>query len=249
MQHIINMKNTLILIVFLMCAKVQAQNIGIGTAVPNVNAVLEVKSSSKGILIPRMDSVARKNIPNTKGLMVYDTTSNSFWFNNGTQWSQVGAHHYIGEKFGGGIVFSVDANGEHGLIASTADQSTSAKWYASTYLWTLALGDGPGAGKSNSVIIIASQGYGDGSVYAARVTHEFTTSQNNYTYADWYLPSLSELNLMYQSKVIIGGFSSANYWSSTETDNNLSYSIDFSNGTQNLYLKNFAFNVRAIRSF
>lgn len=243
------MKNFLVILFALICSKAPSQNIGIGTAAPNANAVLEIKSSSKGILIPRMDSVARKNIPNTKGLMVYDTTSNNFWFNNGLQWSQVGTHHYIGERFGGGIVFSVDASGTHGLVASIADQSTTAKWYASVYLWTMANGDGAGAGRSNSDIIIAAQGYGDASVYAARVTHEFSLTQNNFTYADWYLPSLSELNLMYQAKLIIGGFSAGNYWSSTETDNNLAYSIDFSNGIQNIYLKNFAFNVRAIRSF
>ena len=30
-------------------------------------------------------------------------------------------HHFLGEKFGGGIVFSTNANGTHGLIAETED--------------------------------------------------------------------------------------------------------------------------------
>lgn len=38
-----------------------------------------------------MDSVARKNIPNTKGLMVYDSTYNSFWYNTGVGWQRVSA--------------------------------------------------------------------------------------------------------------------------------------------------------------
>lgn len=69
----------------------QSQNIGIGTTSPNTNAALEIKGSSKGILIPRMDSVQRKNIPNTKGLMVYDSTYNSFWYNTGTEWQRMAA--------------------------------------------------------------------------------------------------------------------------------------------------------------
>ncbi len=36
--------------------------------------------------------------------------------------------HYIGESYGGGIVFYVYDNGRHGLIAATSDQSTSLVW-------------------------------------------------------------------------------------------------------------------------
>jgi len=36
--------------------------------------------------------------------------------------SQAQTKHTIGEAFGGGIVFWVDATGEHGLIAETRDQ-------------------------------------------------------------------------------------------------------------------------------
>ena len=240
----------LFFILSIVCATYcQSQTVAIGTITPNTNAALDVKSGTKGILVPRMDSVARKNIPNTKGLMVYDTTTSSFWYNSGTQWLQVGIHHYIGEKFGGGIVFWIDAIGEHGLVSSLSDQSAAMRWYASTNIWTMSLGDGPGAGRSNSDIIISSQGYGDGATYAARITHELSISQSGFTYSDWYLPSLTELNLMYQSRAIIGGFAAANYWSSTEVSDNLSNSIDFTNGMQNIYLKNFPFYVRAIRAF
>ena len=243
------MKKTLTIILILIAGFGYSQNVGIGTTSPNANSMLEVKSGSKGILVPRMDSVARKLIPNTKGLIVYDSTTNSFWFNTGSQWLQVGIHHYIGEKFGGGIIFWIDATGEHGLVASVADQSSGVRWYASALTWTMALGDGPGAGKSNSDIIIANQGYGDGLTYAARLCHELSIIQNGITYSDWYLPSLSELNMLYVNRNLIGGFSALNYWSSTEVDQNLCNSIDFTNGVQNIYLKNFQFNIRAIRSF
>ena len=66
-----------------------AQNIGIGTTTPNANALLDMSSSNKGILVPRMDSVQRKNIANTKGLLVFDTTFKSFWYNTGADWQQI----------------------------------------------------------------------------------------------------------------------------------------------------------------
>jgi trimeric autotransporter adhesin len=70
---------------------VVAQNVAINNdqSLPNPNAMLDIKSGNKGILVPRMDSVSRKNIPNTKGLLVYDTTFNSFWYNNGSSWQNL----------------------------------------------------------------------------------------------------------------------------------------------------------------
>jgi Calx-beta domain/Bacterial Ig-like domain (group 2) len=63
-----------------------SQNIGIGTVTPNNNAVLDIQSLNKGILIPRMDSTTRKQIPNVPGLLVYDSTTKTLWQNNGAAW-------------------------------------------------------------------------------------------------------------------------------------------------------------------
>lgn len=63
-----------------------AQNIGIGNPSPNANAKLDITATDKGLLIPRMDSTHRKAIPNTVGLLVYDSTNSSFWYNNGKTW-------------------------------------------------------------------------------------------------------------------------------------------------------------------
>jgi len=68
-----------------------AQNIGIGTNTPDASALLDIKSSGKGLLIPRTSTAGRLIIANpAKGLMVYDTTVNSFWYFNGSAWGQVG---------------------------------------------------------------------------------------------------------------------------------------------------------------
>jgi starch-binding outer membrane protein, SusD/RagB family len=84
------MRKIIILLPLLFCLSIlYAQNIGIGTNSPNSNAVLDIKSDTKGILVPRMDSAQRKNIANTKGLLVYDSTFSSFWYNTGSEWLQV----------------------------------------------------------------------------------------------------------------------------------------------------------------
>ncbi len=81
-------KNYLFVSLVLLALNLSAQNIGIGTNSPNSNAKLDIFDNSKGVLMPRMDSTARKNIPNTKGLIVYDSTYNSFWYNNGFSWQK-----------------------------------------------------------------------------------------------------------------------------------------------------------------
>jgi trimeric autotransporter adhesin len=65
-----------------------AQRVGINEdgSIPNANAILDIKSFNKGVLLPRISSGARGSIPFTKGLLVYDTTTNSFWYNNGSAW-------------------------------------------------------------------------------------------------------------------------------------------------------------------
>lgn len=157
--------------------------------------------------------------------------------------------HYIGEHYGGGIVFYVYDNGQHGLIVSDTSISTSAKWYAGTSSITLANGDGVGAGLLNTAIIIARQGAGDGSLYAARICNEYSVTSGNVTYSDWYLPSKYELNLIFQQSALIGGFGTNNYWSSTETQLNGAWLQDFTDGIQYDHSKQFPFFVRAVRRF
>jgi hypothetical protein len=71
-----------------------AQNIGIGTTTPNASAMLDVQSTTKGLLVPRMTAVQRNAInpaANARALMVFDTDSSAFFFWTGTVWSKLGA--------------------------------------------------------------------------------------------------------------------------------------------------------------
>jgi tetratricopeptide (TPR) repeat protein len=66
---------------------VKAQNVGIGTSIPNANAALEIKSNSKGLLMPRLSTTARNSMTNVaKGMLVYDTSKAGFYYHDGGKW-------------------------------------------------------------------------------------------------------------------------------------------------------------------
>jgi hypothetical protein len=68
------------------------QNVGIGTTTPAASAALEIEATDKGLLIPRMDSTARKAISSpAEGLMVFDSTYNVFYYYANSAWQEVGA--------------------------------------------------------------------------------------------------------------------------------------------------------------
>jgi len=88
-------KRILLAAAFMSCSlsnTIYAQNVGINidNSNPDASAMLDVKSINKGILIPRMTTAQRTAIPTpATGLMVFDNTSNTFWYFNGTLWIQI----------------------------------------------------------------------------------------------------------------------------------------------------------------
>ncbi len=94
------MKKRLLLIVLLFAIKItNGQNVGIGTDSPSPYARLEVSDSTRGILIPRLDSTQRKSIVNTVGLLVYDKTTKSFWFNDGIKWNEITVSSFVDNRY------------------------------------------------------------------------------------------------------------------------------------------------------
>jgi hypothetical protein len=66
-------------------------SVGIGTNPPDTTAALDITSTSKGILAPRMTSIQRTNIQNpATGLTVYDTDNKDIMLYNGTAWVAAG---------------------------------------------------------------------------------------------------------------------------------------------------------------
>ncbi|MBS1651216.1 MAG: tail fiber domain-containing protein [Bacteroidetes bacterium] len=79
-------------LLFLCCINTKAQNVAINNtgALPNNSAMLDVTSNNSGMLIPRMSSLQRMAIVSPAiGLTVYDLSTQSFWFFNGTIWIEI----------------------------------------------------------------------------------------------------------------------------------------------------------------
>jgi Collagen triple helix repeat (20 copies) len=68
------------------CIVAQNNNVGIGTTTPNATAILDVTSTNKGVLVPRLTTAQRTAISQpAQGLLVYDTDLECFYyFNTGT---------------------------------------------------------------------------------------------------------------------------------------------------------------------
>lgn len=70
-------------------ASAQTGGVGVGTTTPDASSALDVTSTTKGFLMPRMTTVQRTAIASpATGLQVYDTTTNSQWYFNGAVWVQ-----------------------------------------------------------------------------------------------------------------------------------------------------------------
>ncbi|MFD1614772.1 hypothetical protein [Gelatiniphilus marinus] len=68
--------------------------VGIGTTNPDTSSILDVESTDKGVLIPRLTTVQINAITNpANGLVVYNTDLNEFQFNFGTpllpEWNKI----------------------------------------------------------------------------------------------------------------------------------------------------------------
>lgn len=62
-------------------------NIGINNSLPNLNAIVDINSTTKGILLPRMTTLQRDNIlPPSVGLIIYNTDENMPQHYNGVCW-------------------------------------------------------------------------------------------------------------------------------------------------------------------
>jgi hypothetical protein len=76
------------LCLFLASARAQTNNVGIGTTTPAASALLDVSSTTKGLLAPRMTKTQRDAITTpATGLLVYQTDNTpGFYTYNGTAW-------------------------------------------------------------------------------------------------------------------------------------------------------------------
>jgi hypothetical protein len=160
--------------------------------------------------------------------------------------SSQAAQHFIGEHFGGGIIFYLDSFKKHGLIAFFADFEEPSSWsYFAVVTGAKGTGLGKGFFNSNRIVSIIGSPADTTEGYAAFETANFAANG----YYDWYLPSKEELNKMYQEKDVIGGFLPAAYWSSTEVNASTAWFQNFGDGSQRKQKKTAGYSIRPIRYF
>jgi hypothetical protein len=156
----------------------------------------------------------------------------------------------IGQQYGGGIIFYIDRTGQHGFIAAPYDQHAGVSWSnGNDTIRTEANGYDIYDGKPNTSKAVSMMGNG---IYAARICDTMVLNG----FDDWFLPSRTELNLLYAHKNEVGGLANAYYWTSTDLGGipHAFYAAnqDFTNGVMKMnykMLKNELNKVRAIRIF
>jgi hypothetical protein len=149
----------------------------------------------------------------------------------------------IGQLYQGGIVFYVDESCNHGLIAAQSDIGITDWGCKGTFIGAV---DGIDGSVLTAQIIAGCPTEN----IAAALCNDIATGG----YTDWYLPSSAELGVLYCARAIVGDFNDGwTYWSSTETDAEQAYGIDWDqggvNGNRIPVLKNSALGVRPIRAF
>jgi hypothetical protein len=117
-------------------------SVGIGTTTPNAFSILEMVSTSQGMLVPRMTKTQRDNIaiiPPT-GLLIYQTNSlPGFYYYNGSAWTALApkakgwsltgnsgtnpATNFIGTTDGLPLVFKIN-NQKAGYLGTSSTTNT-----------------------------------------------------------------------------------------------------------------------------
>ncbi|GAA3792242.1 hypothetical protein GCM10022271_25760 [Corallibacter vietnamensis] len=83
-------KNYFFLVVVLFISTYGYSQVGIGTTSPDESALLDVSSTTQGLLAPRMSTAQRLAITDpAKGLLVFDNNESVFYFYDGTSWLPV----------------------------------------------------------------------------------------------------------------------------------------------------------------
>ncbi|MFZ4526798.1 MAG: DUF1566 domain-containing protein [Chlorobium sp.] len=181
------------------------------------------------------------------------------------------AQHFVGENYGGGIVFYILKEGDpgyesaqqHGLIAAPADLEVKGSvGIPGMYFWSSGQKDSRlkdeyvyeqvfntstliGQGAENTKKILVKLPAATHPTIAAAVASAY----NGGGFNDWYLPSKEELHKLYLNKSAVGGFADYDYWSSTENSALNAWVELFANGYQFIDNKMDADRVRPVRSF
>lgn len=104
-------------------AYAQNGSVGIGTERPNNKSILEIYSTEKGLLIPRLTEAQRDVLQAVgatnaaiNGLLIYNTSTNKFNAWNLDKWEEVGSQGLKGDRGDTGIPGANGANWSNGTL-------------------------------------------------------------------------------------------------------------------------------------
>jgi len=167
--------------------------------------------------------------------------------------------HFIGELFGGGVVFWVDHTQQHGLICSMVDLSTSQVWSNVT---DVLIGDSAQSvwnGPGNSLAIVDQPLH---MTSAAQLCLDYINAgYGTGVFSDWYLPARGELSYIENHSYVIQkaletdgnpattAFTDNPYWSSSEHQEVSAWARSLVGDGAKATLKSAQYSVRAVRAF
>lgn len=190
-----------------------------------------------------------------------DVDGKTSWVDKNYLFTKPNNYRYIGELYGGGIIVAMwkyPSNVSNYLIMSLEDPNLSGAIFTPKFatdvsgavLYNYVGATSEHNGNTNTSVIIAQVNHNSS---AAKLCRDYRGGG----FADWYLPSLTELNYGFNAGQIVDsvlGTDKLNgtYWSSTEIDANNVYSYDFNNTTDkkasiNAVSKNNFFKIRPFR--
>jgi len=237
------------------------------------SAMLDVSSTNKGLLTPRMTLAQRNAISSpATGLLIYQTDNiPGFYYYNGTSWTAMSGSsgggggtsstHYVGEPYLGGIVYWVSATGDSGLVVSLVDlgDQFSGEMFNCNLNDSYARSDWYGKGNTAEIIAFNIENNIECESFAAKVCNDYTAGGSG-----WYLPSRTELVRLWTNlyevhkafdklNAVTPGSASPmktfEYWSSTTAENVYGYVVDFFDGDVDKFYKNSNHFVRAVKFF
>lgn len=126
----IRLNRIIILIIFIFYTNLaRGQNMGIGSLffIPDSSALLELRATDKGLLLPRLTSTQRDNITNpAQSLLIFNTTTSCFeTFVNG-QWKSIWCDPCFSFNMNVSVSSDTICEGENAVLSATG---------ASSYIW------------------------------------------------------------------------------------------------------------------
>ncbi|MBL4662224.1 MAG: DUF1566 domain-containing protein [Flavobacteriaceae bacterium] len=248
------MKNIFTLTVMILVSNTFFAQVGINTVTPGNGAILDVTSSDKGVLLPRVALTSTiVDLPVDEpdmGVLIFNTAATGsgdtavspgyYWWNDTLdEWQRFTSgeqgNHYEGELYGGGVVFYVFENGNHGLIASLDDLNGGViTTWGPDYTDTASESWWDGETNTNTAI-----SNGPVATDAVKLCYGYVSPDST---SDWHLPSIGELKALEDAAYVLfkildsDGDSSTNapdysqqYWSSTTSGNDKAYLFKFTN--------------------